>query len=456
MLVSSIRVRLTLWYAVWLSLILACLSAGVYLLVRSRLESALDTQLQRQLASIVALVKASPPASAATTYVPSDVLFLVTDGRQAVYQSEGWCRAGLLKALTAKCPCASGVWRSESGKRYSLRSARLEAGGRKLEAVVAESTGFFDDILNRLSWVFLLYVPCAAALCTGGGYWLARRALSPIGRMASKARQITAESLSERLPAGNPRDELGSMAAVFNETLGRLEDSFERLRAFAANVSHELRTPLTAIRSVSEAALERPRNEACCRDALGSVLEEVDRMTRLVDCLLSMARAENGQARLPREPVDLAALAETALDLVRVLAEEKQQSIDLLAPAPCLAQADSATVSQALIDLLDNAIRYTPAGGRIRVAVDRGPDGAPAVVVEDNGPGIRAEDRERIFHRFTRADTSMSETTAGSGLGLAIARSAVEANGGRLEYEEASGGGSRFRISFAAPKTGKD
>lgn len=444
----SIRVRLTLWYAAGLALILACLSAGVYWLVRRTVDRALDAQLNRDLATISAIVAAMPPDSGPTKYLPGDVLFMVAEGDRVLYQSDGWCRVGLVTALRTNRPCTSGAWRSQQGKKYSLRSACLTAGGRKFTAYVAEDPSVFDELLAHLWQVFLVYLPCAALLSVAGGHLLAGRALSPIGRMAAKAREITAESLSERLPAGNPHDELGCMASVFNETLARLEGSFQRLHAFTANVSHELRTPLTAIRSVGESALERQHNTGSCREAIGSMLEEVDRITRLVDCLLSLARAEDGRARLPREKVDLAATAEAALDLVRILAEEKRQSLSLTAVVRPLALGDPATVSQALIDLLDNAIRYTPAGGRIEVRVDCTPDGSPTLTVEDNGPGIRPEDRERIFHRFYQAESESRESACGSGLGLAIARAAVEANGGRLEYEEAAAGGSRFRITM--------
>ena len=239
------------------------------------------------------------------------------------------------------------------------------------------------------------------------------------------------------------------MATVFNDTLARLEGSFERLRAFVANTSHELRTPLTAIRSVGEVALGRPLDAESARDAIGSMLEEVGRLTRMVECLLDLARAEPG-GTAPREDVDLAAMAASVVDLVRVLAEEKGQEISVDVQAPATVRGDLATLRQALTNLLDNAIRYTPAHGRILVSVGRGPGGEPIVEVEESGPGIAPEDRERIFDRFYRAKNCLDTKAKGTGLGLAIARNAVEANGGRLEYQSVGGGGSRFRMTFPA------
>jgi heavy metal sensor kinase len=327
-----------------------------------------------------------------------------------------------------------------------LKVAPLWIGWREFKVTVAENTTFLDSTLRNLLTVLLLSFPCAALLSIAGGYLLAGRALSPIGAMASKARAITAESLSERLPVGNPNDELGRMATVINETLARLDGSFERVRAFAANASHELRTPLTAIRSVGEVALGRPLSPESAREAIGSMLEEVERLTRLVECLLGLARAESGGMASRREEVDLARMASSALDLVRVLAEEKGQDVSFEVLQPARVRGDTATLRQAVINLLDNAIRYTPEHGRIKLSVGQGPGGKLMVEVEDDGPGIAAADRERIFDRFYRVQNGEEGKGVGTGLGLAIARSAAEANGGRLEYESASAGGSRFRM----------
>jgi len=237
------------------------------------------------------------------------------------------------------------------------------------------------------------------------------------------------------------------MATVFNDTLARLEASFERLRTFTANVSHELRTPLTAIRSVGEVTLQHARGADALRDGIGSMLEEVERLTRLVDCMLALARTESGNAGDSQVELDLAAEAGAVLDLVRVLAEEKRQEITLDADGPAPVRGNPALLRQALLNLVDNAIRYTPGGGRVELRVLRTPRGARVVEVEDNGPGIPPGERERIFDRFYRATTGPT-AAHGIGLGLAIARGAVEASGGRLEYETTEAGGSRFRITF--------
>jgi len=243
----------------------------------------------------------------------------------------------------------------------------------------------------------------------------------------------------------NPNDELGRMAAVFNSTLARLEASFERLRTFTANTSHELRTPLMVLRSVGEVALQQPLDAESARDAIGSMLEEVDRLTRLVECLLALARAESGFQRAA-EDLELGALASPILDMMRVLAEEKGQELLFEQAAPVLARGDAATLRQALTNLVDNAIRYTPEGGHIHVRVLSLEDGTPVAEVADDGPGIPQADRARIFERFYRVQ---DEGSQGTGLGLAIARSAVEASGGRLACDAAGSGGCLFRVRFA-------
>jgi signal transduction histidine kinase len=233
---------------------------------------------------------------------------------------------------------------------------------------------------------------------------------------------------------------------VFNETLSRVQDSFERLRRFTADASHELRTPLTAMRSVGEVALQGPLEPAACRDVIGSMLEEVDRLTRLVDSLLTLTRAESGKVQPAREILDLSEFARNVVEHLRVLAEEKQQSLGVHAPEPVNAACDAAILRQGLMNLIHNAIKYTPNSGAIRVAVAKTPSGEASIEVRDTGPGIPAAHRQRIFERFYRVDVGRSRDAGGVGLGLAIARWAVEANGGRIELESEEGKGSLFRV----------
>src|SRR2546425_523249 len=301
--------------------------------------------------------------------------------------------------------------------------------------------------LRELLMILGAGLPLAVAIAGMGGYFLARRALAPVSRMLERARTITAERLGERLPVENPGDELGQLAAVFNDAFARLERSFEQLRRFTADASHELRTPLTAMRSVGEVGLREHRDAAAYREIIGSMLEETDRLGRLVEGLLTLSRADGGNVLLKREGVDLAELARDVVAHLGVLAEEKRLSLAVEASVPVPAWVDRLVIRQALINLVDNAIKYTPPGGSVRIVVRDGAPG-PTIEVADTGSGIPPEHRDRVFDRFYRIDKARSRDLGGAGLGLAIARWAVEAHGGRIDLESVEGRGSTFRITL--------
>jgi heavy metal sensor kinase len=317
----------------------------------------------------------------------------------------------------------------------------------QLEAVVEEAP---DAELHELLVAILIGLPIALIASALGGYSLARRALRPIEQITEQAQTISAERLGRRVPVDNPHDELGQLARVLNDLFARLETSFEQMRRFTADASHELRTPLTAIRSVGEGALRRHHVDPACREVVGSMLEEVERLTTLVDALLTLSRAEGGHIALRREPVVLLDLTREVASHVGVLAEDKRQEIvltstshDGLAPAPV--NIDRTVVREALINLLDNAIKYSPEGARIAIRVGN-VNRRASVEITDEGPGIAPEHRERIFERFYRIDKARSRELGGAGLGLAIAKWAIDVHGGSIEVESREGVGSTFRV----------
>jgi len=332
---------------------------------------------------------------------------------------------------------------------YRILTGKTQVGGVTLVVQVAESEGPNRVYLRDLLYVLLLGLPLAVGLAGLGGYTLARGALAPVERMAEQARLITAERLKERLPVHNPADELGRLATVFNQTLTRLESSFDQMRRFTADASHELRTPLTALRSVGEVGLRGRREPSEYREIIGSMLEEVDRLSQLVDRLLTLSRADTGQATLARDTVDLGELAREVTAQLEVLAEEKQQTLRVVAEGESHCVGDRVVLRQALANLVDNAIKYSPSGGSITVRASRATDGGAILDVCDTGPGIPVDQQNRVFDRFFRLDRSRSrENGGGSGLGLSIARWAVEANGGQLTLESHDGPGSTFRITL--------
>ena len=299
---------------------------------------------------------------------------------------------------------------------------------------------------NRLHlWLALaLGGPGTTLLFALAGYVIAGRALAPVKEMVERTRRLSAKSLNERLPVVNPHDELGQLATVFNETLQQLENSFAELRRFTADVSHELRTPLTAIRAVGEVAY-RERNPALLYDALGSILEEVQRMNQLIDRLLLLARADddNLPVHLEAGPVR-DALVEVS-DALALVAEEKQQRLELDCPDHLLGVFDPALLRLALLNLVQNAIRYSPPAKPISLrAFQR--DSAVVIEVADQGPGIALEHHQKIFERFYRVDKARSRAEGGAGLGLAIVKWSVERMGGAVELKSDAGRGSAFRL----------
>jgi heavy metal sensor kinase len=440
----GVRARLALWHAAVLTLIVCVFSAGILFFVRESLFAGVDRQLARALTTVDWVYHHEPDEIQDLASESGIVLFRVVVDGKLLHQTDGWEQAGLSQApVEPGTPPES--WKGPDGTWYRVRA--VAAPSYTIAAAVRE--GERRDALWMLIVILASGIPLAAALAIAGGYFLAGRALAPVGAMADKARQITADSLGERLPVLNPQDEFGRLATAFNDTLSRLRDSFDRLRRFTADASHELRTPLTAMRSVGEVALQAELDPGRYREVIGSMLEEVQRLTHLVDSLLLLTRADSGAANPAREVVELGGLAGSVADNLRVLAEEKQQSLSVDAGARVEALCDPAILRLSLMNLLDNAIKYTPAGGAIHVRAKSTASGHSAIEVEDSGPGIAPAHRERIFERFYRADNGGGER-AGAGLGLAIARWAVAANGGRIELESEESRGSLFRIVLPA------
>jgi heavy metal sensor kinase len=338
--------------------------------------------------------------------------------------------------------------RLEHGSRIRLASSIYSIEDQPVILRVAYSEERLWHELGEFAGVLLLGFPIAVLLAGFGGYALARKALSPIDAMATQAKRISAERLDERLPVENPEDELSKLGTVFNDMLGRLQAGFDQLRRFTADASHELRTPLTAMRSVGEVALQDQRSPAEYRDVIGSMLEEVDRLTRLSESLLSLSRADAGYVHLRREEISLFRLAKEAISSLEVLAEEKHQRIYLQGNETLLVSADRLILRQAIVNLLDNAIKYSPTESRILVFVQNGGNGRVFLDVVDTGPGIPKEHQPYVFDRFYRVDKARTREWGGAGLGLSIAHWAIGAHNGEMTLESKEGHGSTFRVSL--------
>jgi heavy metal sensor kinase len=317
-----------------------------------------------------------------------------------------------------------------------------------MELVFAQDVTAVRKTITAYRNISLAVVPGAIILALMGGYVLSRRALSPVEDITRKARQITAESLSERLPVKNPNDEIGRLAFVFNQTLERLEASFDRLKRFTADASHELRTPLTSMRSVGEVTLQKNNGIQSYREAISSILEEIDRLTQLADNLLLLTRRDAGKTAADRKPVDAAAAVNKVIDELQVLAEDKNQVIKIENGKPLTVLADSDLLRQAFVNVIHNAVRYTQAGGEIKVRLSQNDHQQAVIDIVDNGPGIPKTERTKVFERFYRYDKGRSSKQGGGGLGLAIARQAVAANLGTIAFLDAPGPGAWCRIKL--------
>lgn len=430
----SIRFRLTLWYAVVLTAALALFGGLIWVSLRHRLISEVNRGLEEG-------------AQRFESYFRAEL---------AENQSEGQLRDELNEFCQA-LPSSSYVSvRGASGFvfRYPAGASRPDGGFRALRKQFSARGEAFDlevsapvadvahtlDLLGLLLWSLL---PVVIAIACVGGWWLAGRALKPVQALTAAAHTISIENLAGRLPAPETGDELARLSDVLNGMLARLEAALKTLSQFAADASHELRTPLAVIRTTAELALRRERTAAAYRESLQEVAAESERMTALIEDLLTLARSATGAADMPLEPVDLREAVRDACAKMRPLAELREVRLRETLSDGSIISANRAAVHRLFLVLLDNAIKYSRQGGEVIVTVS-----GVEVSVEDSGVGISSADLPHIFQRFYRADRSRS--SAGHGLGLALADSIARAHGAAITVESVEGSGSKFTVTFAA------
>lgn len=343
--------------------------------------------------------------------------------------------------------------RLDDGQRVRVFSRSHHIGKNPVLIRIAYSEQAIWKPSQQFLFSLLSTLPFTLLLAGIAGYVLARKALRPVEELTKRAEGISAETLSARLPVGVVDDEIAHLARVFNQMLGGIEQAFEQLRRFTSDASHELRTPLTAIRSVGEVALQK--NEEAVeeyRDVIGSMLEEVGRLTMLTESLLTISRAEAGQVPLHVSEFSALQLAEETGGLLEVLAEEKGQKLSISGNRNVLISGDRMLLRQALVNILHNAVRHTPAGGHIGVTVEESGSDWVSLRVADSGPGIPTEHVAHVFDRFYRVDDSRSSQAGGAGLGLAIAKWALEAQQGALTLESLPGSGCTFDLKIPRAK----
>ncbi len=459
----SIRARLTAWNVLALAIILTTFSATAYWYARRALLHTLENTLEMQADAV------------ADSYDPEEGRFeiLHSDELEADEALSSWIRIvksdGHVFYETPALRAAGWPFPLEQARQLSDRSKRLlqsrtaPNGARFREIVypiwhgstlvgwvqLALPLEQVSEPLGRLLRSLLLAAPLALLLAAFSGYWLAGRALRPVELIRSRAQEISQANLSSRVPVENPHDELGRLARTFNEMLDRLQEAFESQRRFMADASHELKTPLSVLRARWEREIENAELPRSLRERLVRDVEELARLNKLVEDLLLLTRADGGKIVLNRETVELKRVLESVLEDARTLAGEKKQKLEADLDERAAVRGDSGRLHQLFLNLLDNAVKYSPPGARVRLSCRR-EDNSVVVEVSDDGQGIPPEDLPRIFDRFYRVDKSRSRELGGSGLGLSICKWIAEAHGGSISIESAPGQGTTVTVRLPA------
>ena len=322
---------------------------------------------------------------------------------------------------------------------------------------VGASLGPVQTVLREWLVTFALAFPFLLAVAAGGGWFLARRALEPVRKIIHGTEQISSHNLGERLPVPRTGDELERLSTALNQMIARLDEALSHNRRFMADASHELRTPLTILRGELETMLQQTDGAPELQDRLGSVLEEVERLAKIVENLFALSRLDAGEAQAESVQFDLGQLAATTAEQMSLLAEDKQVTLNCLAPRVVAVEGDRARLKQVVVNLLDNAVKYTPPGGSVTLSVVAAPGIGKAVLeVADTGIGIPTGALPHVFERFFRVDKARSRELGGAGIGLSIVKAICSAHGGQVEVASEEGRGARFRVLLPLAETGDE
>lgn len=460
-LLQSIRVRLTLWYVLLLAVVLIAFSGVLYLALRVALYDNLDDTLR---SSVTLVANSLDIDSQGNLSAGPEQSFLLNDPQEGEHFWRILDLSGqVVEQVGARemaAPISPDVVRAAREGQEVIQS--IDIGGdpvRIYTAPVVHGNGVVaivqlgvsldnvQETLTAFRWIVILALPVTLVLASVWGLFLANRALQPVDQITRAAQSINARDLSQRLGLNLPDDELGRLAGTFDAMIARLESAFRRQRRFTADAAHELRTPLTIVEGNLSLALNRPRDADYYRQTLVEVDEEVNRMGRLVERLLILARADAEGISLQRQTVDLSILLTDLTEQTCPLVEAKGLTLTAEIAPDLTAHVDADAVTQAVLNLLENAIKYTPSG-QVRLSAHYATpnDSEIQIAVADSGPGIPPEHQPHIFDRFYRVDQARSRELGGAGLGLAIARELARAHGGDITVHSIPGEGSTFTV----------
>lgn len=455
-LTSTLRGRFALWLTVLILAFLAAFGVTVYLTFSSSLYNEVDDTLSLSAEQVraslyedngtIQMLVPDPDAAHlaefnAFTQRGLTLMVLAADG--GILESVGpYSHKPVPVSLSLLQPQFLTISETDQSDRIRAYILPVTQGGQLLGWIQSlQNLGSTEETLDRLRTVLLIGTGVLSLLAGFAGYFLAGRALTPIGEITETARRISTEDLSARLNLPDTGDEVSRLASTFDEMLTRIESGFAREHQFTADASHELRTPLTAMRTILSFVRDGERSPQEYRQAMDDLAEETDRLQILVESLLQLARGERG-LELQHDEIELNHLLEDIADSLRPLAEKKDLTLSCDLPDSLLISGDTDQLIRLIVNLLDNAIKYTQAG-TIRLSAHEEAEQA-VIEVADTGIGIPAEHLSNIFKRFYRVDAARS--SGGAGLGLSIARQIVQAHGGRMDVQSEVGQGTTFTV----------
>jgi heavy metal sensor kinase len=480
---KSIRVKLTLWYTLVLLITLVAFGLVAYTYVRQTLEENLDRSLVNEVKWVKTYIeskatkvkpskifrtkkKASkelPPPEAQLQYDPAIVA--------GDPDEEIWNHVYEHALLNTKNALIEVIDKKTGSSLYSVGGESLMVGdvainvmqlasiknkkGENLRVATTSTENInilaayrldeLTDLLDNLFIIFIILVPLAAFLSIGGGWFLANKSLRPVDAVTKTAREITAHNLDQRLPTTDVNDEIGRLSSTFNDMIVRLDASFQQVRQFSVDASHELRTPLTIMRGEAEMALRSEKNADQYRAVLASTIEEIARLTAIIDSLATLSKADLGQMDVHFEPVNLKEMVDELYEDAEILAMKKEIEVTVDHIEDAMIMGDKVRLRQLLLNLVDNAIKYTPSKGHVSLSLSRD-NGNAKIAVQDTGIGIPQNEQKKIFDRFYRVDKARSRDLGGSGLGLSIVKWIVDLHHGRIDVDSEVSKGSTFTV----------
>lgn len=465
---ASLRFRINLCYVSLLAMALIAFGASVYLGLQKYLESSLKHSLVESSTNIATRFtpgykqkgSAWLADEVSESYAPEisglfiRITAILSDGRQEIaYQSGNTQDPHIDTARIShlnRLPDSPDVRVEKPDGRSSLMIYALPfttADGSHFLIETGASLRPIEQVLRGLLITLIVLTPITLLAAAAIGYLLMSKSLQPVAELTRHAEKIGIDDSGERLPIIASGDELERLSLSLNRMIGRLEDAMAHIRRFSADVSHELRTPLTILRGEFEQLVQKPDLDEGLTDLIGSALEEIDRMSKIVDSLLAISRLDSGGAGIDCTKVDLGEMVTLTTDQMRLLADEKQISIRCLSSGPVEVAGDPAHLKQVVVNLLDNAIKYTPAGGQVSTyAFAEGNFGILEVI--DNGTGIPEEAQPHVFERFYRADKARTRGSGGAGLGLSIVQAICSAHAGQVSLTSQEGSGTTMRVAL--------